>query len=76
MGLRCNIDRRGRIARLIWGMLLLIIGGGILFARALPNGSAVAWAAAAACVIAGAFAVFEARAGWCAMRAMGFKTRM
>ena len=24
----------------------------------------------------GAFAVFEARAGWCAVRAMGFKTKM
>jgi len=25
-------------------------------------------------VLGGAFAIFEARAGWCALRAMGIKT--
>jgi hypothetical protein len=32
------------------------------------------WYAVAAAVAGGAFAVYEARAGWCVIRAMGFKT--
>jgi hypothetical protein len=29
-----------------------------------------------ASIIGGSFAIFEARAGWCVVRAMGFKTRI
>jgi hypothetical protein len=76
MGLRCNIDGRGRVARLIWGLLLLILAVGILFLYALPTGSVLSWAAVIFCFVAGAFAVFEAGAGWCAIRAIGFKTPM
>jgi len=76
MALRCNINRRGRVARLIWGVLLLTLAVGILFARALPGGSGLAWAATIVCFAGGAFALFEARAGWCAVRAIGFKTPM
>jgi len=32
------------------------------------------WYAVAAAVAGGAFAIYEARAGWCVIRAMGFKT--
>jgi len=32
------------------------------------------WYAVAAAVAGGAFAIYEARAGWCVVRAMGFKT--
>lgn len=76
MGLRCNIDRRGRVARFVWGVLLLALAVGILFVRALPGGSILAWAASVVCFAAGAFALFEAWAGWCAVRAIGFKTPM
>ena len=76
MGLQCNINRRGRIARLVWGVVLLTIGGAILFAWALPSGSVLAWAAVVVCVIGGAFSLFEAWAGWCGVRAMGFRTPM
>jgi hypothetical protein len=76
MALRCNIDRRGKVARLIWGLILLVAGGLILFAKALPTGSAWAWAGVIACFGGGAFALFEALAGWCIVRAIGFKTPM
>lgn len=76
MGLRCNIDSRGKAARLIWGVLLVIAGAVLLFVWALPDRSTMAWLVTAVCLAGGAFAVFEARAGWCVVRAMGFKTRM
>jgi hypothetical protein len=76
MGLRCNIDRRGRVARLVWGLLLVTLAVAFLFLYALPNGSVLTWAAVIFCLVAGTFALFEAAAGWCAVRAIGFKTPM
>jgi uncharacterized membrane protein HdeD (DUF308 family) len=75
MALQCNIDSRGKAARLIWGVLLLIVGVVLLFVLALPSSSVWAWVVTIFCLAGGAFAVFEARAGWCVVRAMGFKTR-
>jgi hypothetical protein len=75
MALQCNIDARGKAARLIWGVLLLIVAVVLLFAWAVPTGSVWAWVVTITCLAGGAFAVFEARAGWCVVRAMGFKTR-
>jgi hypothetical protein len=34
----------------------------------------IAWWGALASVAGGSFAIWEARAGWCVVRAMGFKT--
>lgn len=76
MGLQCNIDARGKLARLIWGMLCLLAGVLGLVFWALSAGGWVAWTASLAAIAFGAFALFEARAGWCAVRAMGFRTRM
>lgn len=72
--MQCNIDARGKVARLIWGILLMIIGIVLAVIWAVPNSSPWPWVVTAIVVLAGAFAVFEARAGWCVMRAMGFKT--
>ena len=74
MALQCNIDSRGRVARLVYGVVVL--GAGIAAAAlwALPSGSAWAWIVSVAAIVGGAFAIFEARAGWCALRAMGIKT--
>jgi hypothetical protein len=47
-----------------------------LFAWALPAGSALSWIVTVLVLAGGAFAVFEAWAGWCVVRAMGFKTRL
>ena len=74
MPLQCNIDSRGKLVRLVWGVLLIV--GGIVAALlwALPVGSLWAWVLCALMILGGAFAVFEARAGWCVVRAMGWKT--
>jgi hypothetical protein len=76
MPLTCNIDSRGRVARLIWGLLFLLIGVGLALLWAWGSGSWVRWAISIVCVLSGAFAVFEARKGWCAVRAMGIRTPM
>jgi hypothetical protein len=76
MGLTCNIDARGKRMRFINGIILLLIGLAIALFWAWPGGLFVAWIIAAFCVLGGAFCVFEARAGWCALRAMGIKTKI
>jgi hypothetical protein len=71
----CNIDARGKAARMAGGLATLAGAAGLAALLALdvvtvPFG----WYAVAAAVAGGAFAVYEARAGWCVIRAMGFKT--
>ena len=74
MALQCNIDAKGKRVRFINGIITLIAGVVLLFAWALPTRSGLAWSITIACVIGGAFMIFEARAGWCVVRAMGFRT--
>jgi hypothetical protein len=62
-----NIDRKGRILRLIWG-LLCVIGG-------LATGFAADWITGTALLGAGVFSLFEALRGWCILRACGIKTK-
>ena len=76
MPLQCNIDSRGKLARLIYGVVLVIIGLVLLILWALPAGTFWPWAITVACLLGGAVAIFEARSGWCVVRAMGFKTPM
>ena len=76
MPLQCNIDSKGKLARLIYGIVLVVIGIVLLFAWAMPSSAAIAWLITIALILGGAFAIFEARAGWCVIRAMGFKTPM
>lgn len=75
--MQCNIDAKGKAARLISGALTLIAGLvliGLWMAGTLPQG----WVAAlgALALAGGAFQIYEGWAGWCVMRAMGFKTPM
>jgi uncharacterized BrkB/YihY/UPF0761 family membrane protein len=72
--MQCNIDARGKRLRLINGIVTLIVGVVLLFAWALPAGTGWAWVVTVAVLLSAAFMIFEARAGWCAVRAMGFKT--
>ena len=74
MALTCNINGRGRVARLVWGLLLVVIGGVLLLGWAWGADSWLRWVVSILILLAGAFAVFEARAGWCVIRAMGMKT--
>ena len=73
MALACNIDARGKAVRLRVAVVLLVAGLAAL-AWALMSGGSRQWTAAVALLIAGGFTLFEARAGWCALRAMGVKT--
>ena len=75
--LECNIDARGQTARFITGVSAVSFG--LLLAvftllGVLP--STLGWIAVGGSVFGGAFAIFEARAAWCVVRAMGFKTRL
>jgi hypothetical protein len=76
MPLTCNIDARGKRARLIFGLVLVLTAVLLAFVWAMPAGGAVPWVVVASCGIGGGFVLFEARAGWCAVRAMGFRTRI
>jgi hypothetical protein len=64
---RPNIDRKGRMARGVFA-LLLAIGAGVAFWFQ----SWLGWVFLASA----GFAVFEAMRGWCLMRACGIKTKM
>lgn len=75
MVFECNIDARGKAVRFKLGMLgvvtgvflaisLLLVGAGLNALWLLPLGA----------IAGGAFALFEARTGWCVVRAMGFRT--
>ncbi len=73
--MQCNIDARGKAVRLIIGLLTLGVAAvlaALILLGVLPGGWL--WAAVAGTAVGGAFGLFEARNGWCAMRAMGFRT--
>ena len=76
MAMSCNIDRKGRMARLISGIVLIIAAIVLAFTWARQTESWVAWLVSVATIGLGLFQVFEAWKGWCVMRAMGFKTPM
>lgn len=70
-----NIERRGRIARAVTGTLC--VAGGVLTAwLAWPESPGMRWTVAGALIAAGAFQWFEAKRGWCVMRACGVRTPM
>lgn len=74
--MQCNIDQRGRTARIITGALTVIVGVGLIVAAVggwLPRW--YAWAGIG-CLAGGGFSIFEGLKGWCVVRAMGFKTPM
>ncbi len=68
----CNIDKRGRRLRSSFGVFLM--SGALLWHLAMPD--AALWVHAIHLLIGlvGAFSLFQGLVGWCAIRAMGFKT--
>jgi hypothetical protein len=73
--MECNIDARGKAARFVGGLTGLAFGMVLTSLLVLDVLSGlVASSAAAGAIFGGAFAIFEARAGWCVVRAMGFRT--
>ena len=74
MALTCNIDARGKRARLIYGVIMVLLALAVA-GWAWRVGGWGWWLAAGVLVGMGGFGIFEARAGWCAVRALGFKTK-
>ncbi len=75
--MQCNIDAKGKSVRLISGIIVSLVAVImlVLCATSVLTGN-WAWITAIALLAMGAFQIFEARAGWCIVRAMGFKTRI
>jgi hypothetical protein len=76
MALACNIDGRGKAVRFRSGLVLLLLAVVVSLVWALPSASTLGWIVVAGLAAGGAFSLFEARAGWCAVRALGFRTRL
>ena len=73
--MECNIDDRGKAARLLGGIAGVMFGLALIALLALDVLSRLATSSVAAgSLFGGAFAIFEARAGWCVVRAMGIRT--
>ncbi len=73
--MQCNIDAKGKAARLKLGILAMI--GALCLTLITVAGvveGTIWWLMAGGTAFGGAFAIFEARAGWCIVRAMGIKT--
>ena len=77
MAFECNIDARGKAVRMKLGIRLVIIGiilATLTFFEIIP--SSFGWVFAGGSFAGGAFTIWEARMGWCVVRAMGFKTKI
>ncbi|MEX2216076.1 MAG: hypothetical protein WD768_18335 [Phycisphaeraceae bacterium] len=75
--MQCNIDARGKKVRLLSGIIVSLIAAVLLALRAVGVLEGTwPWVVGGLLAALGAFQVFEARAGWCIVRAMGFKTRV
>ena len=61
-----NIEKRGRLIRGLLAAALLIGGFAALW---------VSWVLSLVLLASGAFVLFEALRGWCAVRACGIKTK-
>ncbi len=73
--MECNISEKGKAARLKLG--LLAVAGAALLAGILLAGfieGTIWWLGVGGAAFGGAFSIWEARAGWCIVRALGFKT--
>jgi hypothetical protein len=62
-----NIGTAGRVARAVWGLVLMIAG--FFFLDSSKVFSVLLF-------LFGAFALYEALRGWCIMRACGVKTKL
>ena len=69
--MQCNINGKGKAVRLLFGVCFLVAGALTL---AFGGVEGIPVIIGAALLIGGGFMVFEGWSGWCAVRAMGFKT--
>lgn len=75
MRLKCNIDRLGRRVRLGAGAIVEAAGAIVLLLRVagIIDGD-WPWIVGVSAIAGGTFMIFEGAMGWCAVRAMGFRT--
>lgn len=77
VGMHCNIDAKGKAVRLILGavaegiglLLLTLAAVGMIDGR-------WPWIVGGVALTIGFIGIFESLAGWCVLRAMGFKTKV
>jgi hypothetical protein len=77
MAFECNIDARGKAVRMKLGIRLVIISlilATLTYIEIIPT--TFGWLTTAASLGGGVFTIWESRKGWCAIRAMGFKTKI
>ncbi len=72
--LTCNIDKRGRLVRLIAGTSVNTCGAALIVAAYLI-GSPALTVFGVLTIMIGTFVIVEGALGWCVFRAMGIKTR-
>jgi len=73
--MKCNIDQRGRKARILAGALIEAPGLFLVVMRltGMVDGT-WPWIVGVSLILAGQFMVLEGVLGWCALRACGVKT--
>ncbi|MEM8736971.1 MAG: hypothetical protein AAGG38_00640 [Planctomycetota bacterium] len=72
--MQCNIDAKGKAIRLASGLFTLAAAALAAVLTATGLLPSWGWFLVVGAVLGGGFAVFEGWAGWCGLRAMGFKT--
>ncbi|MEM1444796.1 MAG: hypothetical protein AAGF84_01970 [Planctomycetota bacterium] len=73
--MQCNIDSKGKAVRLGLGFGQLGVAAvlaALILTNVMPGGAW--WWLVGGVAVGGAFCVYEGWNGWCAVRAMGFKT--
>lgn len=73
--MQCNIDAKGKAVRMAGG-IATVLAGIVVSILTLTQvlEPEIGWFATISMFLGGGFAIFEARKGWCIIRAMGIKT--
>lgn len=74
MKVTCNIDQSGRRVRLVAGIVVDTFGTGLIIAGLIYSMKVLVMLGVIAS-LSGTFMIVEGAIGWCALRAMGFKTK-
>ena len=72
----CNIDARGKRIRLVGGFITLGVAIIFMLLTALGVIPYWGWYVGFGCLGGAIFQIIEGWSGWCAFRAMGFKTKV
>jgi uncharacterized membrane protein HdeD (DUF308 family) len=74
--MKCNIDDKGRRVRRTGGIVCCVAGVALVIVFLAAHFSYATLLVGLGLIAGGMFQLFEARKGWCALRAMGVKTRV